>query len=299
MSDAQTQPQDPPQDPPQDSPQDPPQGTEADWYVGLDADLQEDKSVINMRGKSINDVVRRMVSVQKLTGVPPDQLIRRPAADASPEDWAAVRVNLQGEQDYDGWSVPQDLGVEGFEASMLHEDVVTGFRDIGKELNLTVADMNALAKWQIGLAMTNQANAATALEGQTAAADLANRREFGEAHSDRMAAGEALLAKYGGAVDKDSKLTEAQTVLQAAGLDEHPAILAVFARVAGEFSETTLPGGGRDGVGGQPTMTPGEISQQLDALDKKIEATPSHDPGYQGLLAQRTALLKRKAAARK
>jgi hypothetical protein len=114
---------------------------EAKWYSGFDADTQ---NYITSRGLSDKDpsdafleAAKAHREAQAYIGVPKEQLLKLPKADAPPEEWDAVYQRL-------GYSAnADDYKLDGVEAEDSFKDFI---RERAKELHLSPENTSKLAE---------------------------------------------------------------------------------------------------------------------------------------------------------
>lgn len=153
--------------------------------------------VQNKGWKGPNDLVASYRNLEKLHGVPADQIVRLPGADAKPEDWGQVFTRLGKPAAPDGYQFQLPQGDDGVFAK-----TAAGWMH---EANLTQAQAAKLFEkvtaWAGEQAQGGQASKATDASAQAASL----LKEWGPNHDTNMAVAQRGAKAFGideGTIDK-------------------------------------------------------------------------------------------------
>lgn len=234
-------------------------GAAFDWKTaGLDEAKLTTVTAKGWRGPA--DLVDSYINLEKFHGVPPDQLLKLPRADADPKDWDPVFEKLGRPKDAKEYEL--DLPKEG-----LDEKFVEFSKAMFHEAGLTNKQAKALsAKWNgyAAEAMKAQAIAAeTAKTEKTAAnnAELAKlQTEWGPAYKANEALVDTAAEKFGMTKDQLLALKDAMG----------PAAAMKFLHAIGSKLGVESPYAGGQGPT-QFTMT----KEQAQAKLTELKANPA------------------------
>lgn len=221
---------------------------EAKWYTGLDADTQ---NYITARGLADKDPTAAFLETAKAhqeaqayIGVPKEQLLKLPKADAPPEEWDAVYEKLGYSKNADDYKLDTLKRADG-------SDVDDGFKDFVRaqaaELKLSPA---ATAKLAEATLKHLESGTAAQTEAQTVEATRALeqlRQSWGPNYeANKVIADNAYAAIMAAAGFDQSKMTAAiQKLGETAGRAETMQMLLAVGQKMGE--DKFVGGGGAGG----------------------------------------------------
>lgn len=216
---------------------------------------EENRSVVQAKGwQGVDEVVASYRNLEKLVGRKEEGVLRRPGADAAPEEVSAFWQELgkpESPAEY-GFAAPE--GVGGYDkalgewfgelahANNLPKDTAVAIHDAMVQ---RIAELNAeqtgqrdqqIEQWNINL-----------------------QRELGDAFEERT--GRALRALSSLAGDDADELLG---VLEESGLGSHPALVKAMIKAADLMSEDTMAGQAPRTLGS--ARSPGEIQSEIDGL---------------------------------
>lgn len=230
-----------------------------DWKTaGLDEAKLTTVTAKGWRGPA--DLVDSYVNLEKFHGVPPDQLLKLPRADADPKDWDPVFEKLGRPKEAKEYDI--DLPKEG-----LDEKFVEFSKSMFHEAGLTNKQAKALsAKWNGYAAEAMKAQAIAAENAKTERTTAANaelaklQAEWGPAYKANEALVDTAAEKFG--MNKDQLLA----LREAMG----PAAAMKFMHAIGSKLGVESPY-----VGGQGPTSFTMTKEQAQAKIAELKANPA------------------------
>ena len=246
------------------------------WREALPEDLRGEASLDVI--KDFPTLIKNYVSAQKMVGA--DKVVV-PGEAATEEEMNTYFTALGRPKTADEYGVkaPDEMP-EGFNYS---EDLAKAFTAEAHKLGMTTKQANGIFNWY----NNNQIDAFTGMrkegEENKQNAELALRKEFGQAYDDKIANAKTLLRKF--ADDDIFKHIEES------GIGNDPNVIKLMARIAQEFSEDRLKG---EGTGTFGHMSAEEAQAKLNELDLDKEFTDAYysrkHPGHKAAVERRFAI---------
>jgi hypothetical protein len=239
---------------------------EAKWFDSFD---DTDKNYITQRGLADKDPVEAFKEAAKAhreaqayIGVPKEQLLKLPKADAPPEEWDAVHEKL-------GWSKnADDYKLDGVEADDGFKDLI---RNQANELKLSPDAAKKLAE-NVGKYL-NDNKAASASEDQAAAVKAMEqlKNSWGSNfEANKVIADNAYAAIQAAAGFDQETMTKA--IQQLGAVSGKAEVMQMLLAVGQRLGEDKFVGGG--GPGGSLTPRTAEGAKaRIEELKKDTEFT--------------------------
>jgi len=164
-----------------------------DWTANLSEDMRG--YVQNKGFKQPEDVLNSYVNLEKLHGVPAEQIVKLPGDNDDPESWNNVWSKLGKPDSPDGYEVPmpEEGGDENFAAEA---------KNWFHEANLTPAQAKKVAeKWNEYVTSTQQ-QTAEQQQQQAQEAEKTLKKEWGKAHDENIQVAQKAAREFGVTADQ-------------------------------------------------------------------------------------------------
>ena len=212
--------------------------------------------------KDLGSLAKSYLSAQRMLGVPPDQIVRLPGAEADAAAWDGVYAKLGRPEKADGYKFADVTLPEGLK---IDDGLKGGFQEAAHKAGLSTKQADALYAWWNGEAANRYTAERTQSAAAIQAAETGLRTEWGEAFDQNLAMARQAVDHYGG--------NELKAELDAKGLANNPRLAKVFAALGKNLQEDGIIG--RGGVNGDQ-HSPGEAQQQISALRADAEFTKAY-----------------------
>ena len=221
---------------------------------------------------SADDVLKSYASLEKVYSSS-DKM----AAPVEGEDILAwdgwARLGVPAESKSYAMNVP-----EGFENGY-DQTLANDMREVFHEAKLTPAQAEILHGKFVERAMGEAKSGITDSQEQIGAWDKALREKYGSAYNERVAAGRAAVAEFGGE-DLAQWLTDS-------GAGNHPLVVDAFVKAGMALGET---GQLKEGANTSFGVTPEDAQKEIAQIRTQPALTDKFDPEYQKLNDRLTAL---------
>lgn len=204
-----------------------------EWFNGLPDDLKSEPTLTRFRDKPFVDVVKFGLEARKAIGVDPSTIIRKPGADATPEQITAYHRSLgvpEKPEDYDIKSLNLPDSVKRA------EDVEKPFLAVAHKFGMTPDAVKGVIEWFYDLGTTFEKDQRVKLEGVKASNTQLIREQWG-GNADRR---QAQINNFASSNDPEGK---ALAKLKAFGLDHDPDIVFMLDRMEKSGHNPGLVGG--------------------------------------------------------
>jgi hypothetical protein len=230
-----------------------------DWTATLD---ETARGYVTTKGfKTPGDVLTSYMNAEKLLGVPADQILRLPKADAKAEDWAPVYDRLGRPAKAEDYKIPVPQGQS--------DALAKAVAPVMHQLGLSQAQAEGLISWWNGQSegmLKQQATDATAKSNEQAAT-LA--KEWGAAAEQNTGVARAAAQKFGITAEQIDGM---QAVL---GYD---GVMKLFHKIGSGLGEGEFHGGdGSSGFGG--VMSPEQARFEIKSLQQDRDWTKKYMSG--------------------
>lgn len=252
-------------------------GVPASWLESLPEDIRKDPSIQLFKDTGPAGLAKSWVHAQKTMGK--DKIVL-PGEGATDAEWETIYQKLGRPE------APDKYELKLPEGAALDKEFAENFKKTAFEAGLSAKQLNKLAEWYHG-------SAAGAIMADQAQREN-ERKDAITSYKEKLGGDEKYQAQVQRAQIATRALLndEQKAFIKEVGADTHPAMVDLFANLAGMMSEDKI----RDGTG----VAHGE---SLDTIQKEIEAVESklfsdlNNPNKDVWMAQREKLYTRKMQA--
>jgi hypothetical protein len=226
-----------------------PEGTPTPWYQSEGFSEETSAFAADRGWEGPAAVVESYRNLEKLTGAPPESILKLPGADATPEEQMAIWDRLGRPQDPSGYELPAGEGVdEGFQAWAKET-----FHKIGLPKEMASALSAAYDQYAAERGTADQETRADEFKAQ----ETQLKKDWGAAHEQNTA--KARQAAQGLGIDGD-------TIDQLEKSMGFAKTMQLFHSIGEKMGEGTFhTGGAESGFG---VMTPAAAQGRIAALRK-------------------------------
>ncbi len=196
--------------------------------------------------KDIGALAKSYRDTVKFVGADKATLLRLPKDEAAPE-WADVWTKLGRPEKPDGYTFE---GIEDMPG-------LDGFRQAAHEAGLPTKAAQKLAGWYAQHQDQQR-------EQMRASTEQALRQEWGAAYEERIHSAKKLVEQVGG--------KEMIDFVERSGFGNHPTVIKMLAKLAGQVAEPgALKGGGGGSQPGAGALSPAEAKAEWEQLQRDRE----------------------------
>lgn len=192
-----------------------------EWYSSLPAEMQADATLTRFRDKPFADVAKSYLEARRAIGADPSTIIRKPGADATPEQIAAYHRSLgvpEKPEDYDVKTLNLPDSVKRA------EEVEKPFLAVAHKFGVPPDGVKGIIEWFYGLGTQFESEQRVKMEGLKASNTQLIREQWG-GNADRR---QAQINNFASTHDPEGK---ALAKLKAVGLDHDPDIVFMLDRM--------------------------------------------------------------------
>ncbi len=223
-----------------------------DWRTHIPEELKGNTAFDNH--KDLGSLLKSHANVQSLIGA--DKL-PIPSKNATEEQWNDVWSRLGRPTEPDGY----DFKVEMPEGQQANNDLVGWFKGAAHKAGLNPTQGQQLLDGYLQLSNESGQQATGNIEALAREGQETLQREYGNAYSDKVEAGNAVLSEFG---------TENLATIQLAdgrNLGDHPDFVKTIVNVSdfirGKIGEDTI-----EGIKSSGAMTPNEAQEKLNQVKR-------------------------------
>lgn len=223
-----------------------------DFTTAIGTLTPEHQSLVNDRKwDGLDKVLDSYRNLEKLTGVPPDKIMRVPE---KPEDYEAIYNKLGRPEKPDLYGL--DKPPEGFDPAKYDVEGAKAIAEVFHKVGLNPQQARALQ--EAGIARAAEAEKAAAVARQNAIADATKtlKSEWGDKFEANLDASEAALDWLGASPELRGKL-------KATGLNADVEMVKLLAKIGHAVADDKLEGSGEKSFG---AMTPALAKAKINSL---------------------------------
>lgn len=208
--------------------------------------------------KTPDDLANSYIALEQKQGTAG---IKAPGEEGTPEDWNKFYNALGRPETSEGYKVamPEETELVGHDTELMN-----AFKPVAHSIGLNDAQLQHIIDWQHGY-IVKQAEERKEQYNTTVAA---METEYGAAAPKNMALAGQFIQRFGG--------DDAIAALQAAGLDNHPAVVKMCVAAGREFLEDALVGDALAGLENRDVA-----KEKIAAINADLEHA-YHDPKKPG-----------------